>query len=120
MNYHFGHYLDTDILILVLMAAVLLLIVVRGNPRRSSLRILRLVYSTPGLSDEELHAEMMKRSWPVRWLKLPARFHMLFCMPHVINFDNDMADLENLGLIRWEGEDPNYKYFPPNLPLKIT
>jgi hypothetical protein len=30
-----------------------------------------------------------------------------------------MADLENLGLIRWEGEDPNYKYFPPNLPLKI-
>ena len=118
--YHIGHYLDTDALILVLIAALIALIIIKFNPRRSHLRILRLVYSTPGLSDEELHGELLKRSWLVRWLKLPQRLHGFVGFPHVINFDNDMDDLERSGLIRWEGTDPDYKYFPPNLPLKVS
>ena len=80
------------------------------------LRILKAIHNKPGMSDEEIQNRLWNTSWTGRWLPPDSVWTWLFGYPHIINYDNDMAELEYWGLVVWEGEDPNWRYYPLQYP----
>jgi hypothetical protein len=93
-----------------------LLLAIEASLWRTPYRILRTIQDNPGISEDRLFNTLLNKSITGRWLPPDSTWTWLFGYPHTINFDNDMAILEEWGLITWEGEDPDWRYYPVQYP----